>query len=717
MLGIQKIFFRFWIFLLKFHRLSVRSPKLILSVTAALLLLAFLSLGQIRTLYAIHDLEDPTLSYATKFREMRTDFDLGSSMLIIFKPASKEYFTQSEIFNIRGWIANEDYSNSNLLRLGSPFDIRRPKISTDEMWYFRLIDKNLPEEVEGLKATPWKGILTSKQGQDLAVDLTFKSETQSQFYGSFDPRPVGEVLKNLAEKFKKVGAYFVTGEAAFQFFCHEGIQRNNELNFYLLIFLLLSFRFFFGTWRSGLSFVLTLIIMATLTFGTMSLFKIPIDLISSGLFLMLSVAALEDYLFICSEQLQRQTSWRKAMRSIVVPSFFTSLTTIFGFGSLVVTNMLIMKRFGIWAAFGSFVEWLACFIVLPALMAQFPYFRSLTNVSRAFRPELSVRFLNLKLNRLLARALMLIFALGFYGLFHLQISGAPKEMMASSHSFIRGLEELKSSRGWESLLHIVFEKNEPTNEQILNQIAKFENVSQILSPRMVEDFFTENLSKENKELAASELKDSEFFKSFYSKSHKARAVIYVKDTRTEVLMRLLRQITTLCRTNCFVTSEAAAQAEFSEQVPAEFIESFATSLVLLGFVLTLLVRLLSGSPRPYFSILISSLWGPFFIISLYWIFGTKIDFMACLFMCVLVGLAGDNAIQFLFAARKKSLNEGLMRRGTGSLVISLLIAGSCIIFLGSYFVSPRIYGVFLAIGIMVSTFGDIWLLRALQKKN
>ena len=379
----QKKFLAFWIFLLKLHRVAIRKPALILSLTAIVMLVSFFNLTNIKTLYAVHDIEDPSLIYAQKFREARKDFELGSSMFISFKPADANAFTQIEISKIRRWIGNQDYANSKLLNIGSPFDIRLPSISSNEIGYYRLLNKNLPEELVALKKTPWLGILTSKNADDLSVDLGFRGETQSQFFGSFDPRPVGEVIKSLKLNFPKAGAFFVAGEAVFQFFCHEGIQRNNELNFYLLGFLLITFRFIFGTWRSGLAFVLTLLVMAITTFGTMSAFNIPIDLISSGLFLILAVAALEDYLFFCSEQLQRQTPWKKAMRKILVPSFFTSLTTILGFGSLAMTNMLIMKRFGIWAAFGSLIEWISCFIVLPALMMKLSFFRNLTDVKKA----------------------------------------------------------------------------------------------------------------------------------------------------------------------------------------------------------------------------------------------------------------------------------------------------------------------------------------------
>ncbi len=695
----------------------LRWPRLILIVTGLLLVLSLVNLTKIKTLYAVHDIADPTLSYAQAFRETRDDFNLGSSMMVSFKPDFAANFTTEKISKIRSWASAQDYNNPNLLSLGSPFDIRRPKLTDDLLWYFRLIDHNFPEEIEALKNTPWRGILTGLKTQDLSVILTFKGGIDSQFFGSFDPRPVGKVLGDLAEKFKNNGSYFVAGEAVFQYFCHEGISRNNELNLYLLGFLLLAFRVLFGTWRSGLAFVLTISIMAIITFGTMALFQIPIDLISSGLFLMLAVAALEDFLFFCSEQLTRQTHWKKAMRTLLIPSFFTSFTTIIGFGSLAATHMLIMKRFGTWAAFGSFIEWICCFFILPALMIQFSYFRNLTNIKKSYRPNLPDVLLKMKLNRPLARSLLVIFVTGFFALFHLNISGAPKDMMSPSHPFIQGIEDLKLSRGWEGIVQIIFDKDHVENLAVLEKLAKLDNVAQVFGAKILEKFFVENLKEPEKNIALRDLQDTDFYKSFFSKKQKSRVELYVRDTETQPMMKLLGEIELVCGKKCTATSESAAHAEFSARIPEAFIESFATSLASVCLILLVLVALLTKKPRPYFSILLSSMWGPFLIMSLFWILDTKINFMACLFMTVLIGLAGDNAIQFLFASKKIDLTEGLSRRGHGSMTISFLIAGSCLVFLGSYFVSPRVYGLFLGLGILVSTFGDIWLLKALRNDS
>jgi len=84
---------------------------------------------------------------------------------------------------------------------------------------------------------------------------------------------------------------------------------------------------------------------------------------------------------------------------------------------------------------------------------------------------------------------------------------------------------------------------------------------------------------------------------------------------------------------------------------------------------------------------------------------------------VLVGLTGDNAIQFLVAGRGKALHTGILKGGGAALVSGFLMALSSLIFIGSYFIPPRTFGFLLMAGFFASTLGDYWLLRALLGKE
>ena len=99
------------------------------------------------------------------------------------------------------------------------------------------------------------------------------------------------------------------------------------------------------------------------------------------------------------------------------------------------------------------------------------------------------------------------------------------------------------------------------------------------------------------------------------------------------------------------------------------------------------------------------------------IFQLKVNFLTCIFASVLVGLTGDNAIQFLFGSKRSALEVGVLKRGSASILTSVLMAGASFVFLGSYFDPPKKFGVLLAGGLLASLLGDLWILKGLKQKQ
>ena len=97
----------------------------------------------------------------------------------------------------------------------------------------------------------------------------------------------------------------------------------------------------------------------------------------------------------------------------------------------------------------------------------------------------------------------------------------------------------------------------------------------------------------------------------------------------------------------------------------------------------------------------------------------EVNLMTCMFASVLVGLTGDNAIQFLMGSHMKNgradLASGIDGRGGASVICSLLMATAALFFLLSYFGPPRAFGLLLSSGLLAALFGDLWILRSLLK--
>lgn len=99
------------------------------------------------------------------------------------------------------------------------------------------------------------------------------------------------------------------------------------------------------------------------------------------------------------------------------------------------------------------------------------------------------------------------------------------------------------------------------------------------------------------------------------------------------------------------------------------------------------------------------------------LFQVEINFLTAIFSSILVGICGDNAIQFLLASRKKNLSENIDSRGPGALIIAFIMFCAGLSFLMSYFQPVRILGVLLSFGLLSALIGDLWGLRLLIVKK
>jgi predicted RND superfamily exporter protein len=105
------------------------------------------------------------------------------------------------------------------------------------------------------------------------------------------------------------------------------------------------------------------------------------------------------------------------------------------------------------------------------------------------------------------------------------------------------------------------------------------------------------------------------------------------------------------------------------------------------------------------------------MVGVYVLVKVPVNQVTCIFASILVGLAGDNVIQFLFAgqrgAAETAVLNGVSRRGPASLQISLTMAAAVGLYGFSAFSAPRLLGALLCCGLFLSVAGDVWLLKAL----
>jgi predicted RND superfamily exporter protein len=121
------------------------------------------------------------------------------------------------------------------------------------------------------------------------------------------------------------------------------------------------------------------VISTTWTFGIMALLGKPLDLMSTMLPTIIFVAGMSDVIHFFSkyyEELSKGTSrdqiYPLIIKEVRLPTFFTMLTTVVGFLSLLFADIQPVREFGLYASLGITLAFILTYTLLPALLYFLP---------------------------------------------------------------------------------------------------------------------------------------------------------------------------------------------------------------------------------------------------------------------------------------------------------------------------------------------------------
>lgn len=667
----------------------------------------------------IEDQLDPTMQSSKDLTNLKESFGSNTSLGLIVLPDKNTYFKNYELCLLQERI-NSSVRNDNIVSdFISPFKLRYAEPLEKTLSYQRVLPNpceakiQLVNPLSPLANTPWKDLLTDKNSRDLTFNFTLYPKDPKGFYGDFDAEGIEKFMKEVESYMPH--KFFWSGPLAMQHYTLKGLEQSQWLNLIVIIVIWASLRFYFGTWRGGAIFLLSLFFSSAIIFGGMAMFNHPMDMLTSCLFLILAVSSLEDFIFVAQHQLEKNCGYIQSHLELITPSFFTSLTTILGFGSLMSSELLPIRRFGMWAAIGATSEWIAVFLLVPAFMNRFPSWRKWVDVDKAFALAKTKRMVKRKPSLLFARFALLIFIFSFFSIKNFRLSQTPSEMFPKNHPYQKMIDYVRADRGWEAEASLYFSHGIPEERRlaVIDFVSRDKSVEKIEHHRQAYDFITKKVNDPlARNMVQSEFEHSKFAERYLSSARDERAILYLKTTNTQKLNELRDSVEKLCPTHeCWVGGEIIAFADFSRSLIHTLFDSFFLSLLLVGIVL---IYLAWATRKPhYFSLIIASFWGPAVILCLIYAFDLSINFVTCVIASTLVGLTGDNAIQFLFASGDSALERGIEERGPSSLYCALTMGLCSLVFLGSYFEAPKILGVLLAAGFLFSLIGDVWILNGL----
>ena len=658
------------------------------------------------------------------YQEQRARYKDANSAIFVF--SAHRVFTDTELCSIKKWLQDQQASNLEVQSVASPFQIRAAELTQSRIWYQPIIHLDC-KTVQGnsfpltaLKETPWRSVLTDQSGYDLGVEFLFRDTIGPSRFGRFNPEPIrttyNDARTTLASQIQNL-EIFMVGPAAFQLHLKEAIVHDLALQCFIFVLFLIVFRIAFGTYMSGAFFLGTLIIDLMLVFGGMAAFGQPLDLLTNNLTLMTAIAGVEDFLFVAVMMKARETSWREAMRAMIKPCFFTTLTTVIGFVSLTTSDVQIVGRFGLWAGWATLVEWAVFFLICPALLTYLPTLGRWIDPQRAFDLGWIRRLAELKPPRIAVFLGGLLFMTGLISFKYLNINDDPTRNFPKTHLNTRSFDYIENTRGWRAAMSIVFQdtligEKRTKVEKTLDAIRKNPNVAATFSPFDAVDFLGRGLPYPLKSVAANDFKGTPAYRRLFSASDQVRSTVYLKNADLQSMQSFIKDIEQICPDKfCRVVGQSAVYMEVSDKIIPTLLSSFAASIAL---VVTVLIALSFWLRVPNKTALVySAIWGPVTMMAFIAVLQIPVSLITSLFAAIIVGLTGDNAIQYIFASENGDLQQGLEERGEASVLLTLILSASSTLFLLQTVTPMKILGVLFFIGFVVNFTGDLWLLKAL----
>jgi predicted RND superfamily exporter protein len=684
---------------------------MVLALLALVLFLGGVGLSRLKLDLDIYESFDPDFRSSRDLHALRRSYRENSQLLVAFefeRPAAAR-----ELCLLQRW-ERSVHSMPDVKSVTSLWSQRGPRSDGVKLWYPRKLadpceqDPAVVPDVAGtFRDTPSSPFVSARGTRDVLFDVTFAD-------GAFRPGLVEETIR-ASERFLRdhglTARVHGLGLSASRYHFLKIMYRDALLGLSVLVVLVLALRAIAGTWRSGVLLSLTLLLTAVVLYGGLGLAGIPVNILTNNLLLMTAVAGTADFLFVTQAQFSEDLP--ASFTELAVPCFFTTLTTVLGFLSLNTSAVDLIQDFGTGAALGALLEWVMIFGALPALLRVTGQERPWIDRDRAWNFSRLDRFVQLRPPAFTLALGVVLMVLAVPAFFFLNDEDSPVENLPRGHEFRVSTEYFRKQFGWEGQVYVYF----PTapdvarSAEIVDRLARLPLVSKVEDPESIAADWTRDQPPLRRELLRRELELSPLWRRYHSPSGELRLPLYLPAQNLRSLKRLRDEVAAICGVDCRLAGQRVVYLEYGETITRTMIESFAVSLLLVVATLGWLLKR-QGRLSAFVPVAISALLGPGITLTLMALLQVPVTLVTSIFLAVMVGLAGDNAIQYLLAGGP-DLEAGIDRRAVASvLVTGVMIAGSALFLLQT--LSPmRILGGLFMVGFLINILGDLWGLRGL----
>jgi predicted RND superfamily exporter protein len=682
---------------------------------SALLLFFVWALQFSRLELDIYDVYDPGFPGSVDLAKMRDSFGDNSQMLLTFK--FKHPPESHELCTLQKWTQNLA-RYKEIKSITSPWSLRKPRSESDNLWYPKVLNdpcETVPSQSFSLRekfgGTFFDHLISSKNDQDIVFDVTFNSSGTNTDQVE---RVMQEARGLLKEKLPDTDVSFL-GLSSSRYYFRKIIIQDSIFTLLIIPVMMVLLRLIYGTWTSGFYLVFTLVASTIALYGALAITGIPVDILTNNLFLMTAVAGTADFMFVSHAQLKG--NYQDSYYNLITPCFFTTLTTVVGFLSLNTSDLDIIRNFGNGAAFGAMAEWIMLFIFMPGFLKLIGKEKVWVNPEKAVKWKLIPVVEKMNLPRSVLWIMNVLLVLSVPSFFFLNDQDSPVKNLPASHEMRTGYEDFKKNFLWEGQVYLYFPTTPEKQElnAILSKIKASPLVFKIENPEELANEWTEGLPPLRQDLIRRELSMTPLWARYYSNDGQLRIPLYLYEQDLHSLRKVRDLACSVCKDDCRLAGQRVVYLEYGEKISKTMIESFAVSIFLVVGILFALLKSV-GKQKFFFPVVISALMGPLVILSLIAIFQVPVTLVTSIFLAVMVGMAGDNAIQYMLST-EDDFEKGIESRASASIYIALVMIAGSSLFLFQSLLPMQILGGLFVTGFLINVTGDYWGLKGLLGKN
>ena len=640
-------------------------------------------------------------------------------------------FSYQELCQIRDRLTKSSFETKEVSAIQTAFQLRKYENVDGVMQFSPILNPDCQGDFLSALQTMWRAYPQEQwigQGQkDFLILFLFDLPSQVTRFGQFDPTLVDHLKSQFHFSEYQMSWY---GPAELQSQILKSTKTTQIVNLLAVSFVLILMWLIYQSYVAPLLFGILIFYVNLIVHGMIAVHGDAFETLTQGVVLLLTIAALEDFIFVCLKDQLNRGSWRLKYKKVLTGSFYTSLTTAVGFASLCISDIQAIRNLGYYTAIGAALEFVVSFSLIPAICEVCPALRQHTgDMSRGLLQKIKTLFLmgaekfqqaTISQKRFWRRGVDLLIVASFCTAIPMLFSSSPfqfgsdlNHLFSSDHELTKAMDQFEERRGWLSTVILRYENQDP-QEVLLweKKIKAIPHVKYIESFWGAYDSISLGVEAAQKPWIEFQMRNSGFGKNFFS-FDQMKSTVYVQTANSSEVMKIKDEIESICQRRCQVTGDTAAWAESSSVAVKTLFESFALSFV---SIVILIVFLSSHHPwKVQAAVILSSSWGPMMLIFLIWYFGIRIDFVLSTLLSILAGLSGDNAIQFLFQSKHR-LGRSVDQQKDASLIVALLMAALALWFVFMPFEPLKNFGLFLLLGFILTYIGDVWVLKSLLQK-